>query len=91
MKKIKKNLLTIVMYVFAVLALGYTVYAAFQAYSTFTNYYSSSSIDVVNLIMYMISTAFEPLCFSVLFYGLGVVGEMLYKLVGKNEEKPSEK
>lgn len=90
MKKMKKNVLTIVMYVFAVLALGYTVYAAFQAYSTFTNYYSSTSIDVVNLIMYMISTAFEPLCFSVLFYGFGVVGELLYKLVGTKEEKPSE-
>lgn len=90
MKKMKKNVLTIVMYVFSVLALGYTVYAAFQAYSTFTNYYSSTSIDVVNLVMYMISTAFEPLCFSVLFYGLGVVGELLYKLVGTKEEKPSE-
>jgi hypothetical protein len=100
MKK-KKNVLSIVMYVFAVIALGYTVYAAFQAYTTFTNYYSGSTLNVINLVMYMFSTAFEALCFSAVFYGLGVVGDMLFKLTStqepkeqkteSNEEKPAEK
>lgn len=85
----KKNSLSILLYVFAVLALCYTCYAALQAYNTFVSYYSSN-LNVANLIMYMISTCFEPLCFSVLFYALGVISEILKK-AGKNEEVEEKK
>ena len=50
-----KNALTILLYVFAVLSLAYTCYAAIQAYNTFISYYSTN-IDVLNLVMYMITT-----------------------------------
>lgn len=81
----KKNALTILLYVCAVLSLCYTCYAALQAYSTFTSYYSDN-LNVINLIMYMISTCYESLCFSVLFYALGMVTEILKKNV-EIEEK----
>lgn len=76
MKKTKS--LTILLYVFAVLSLAYTCYAAIQAYNTFTSYYSTN-VDVLNLVMYMITTCYQSLCFSVLFYGLGVFSESLKK------------
>lgn len=44
-----KNALTILLYVFAVLSLAYTCYAAIQAYNTFTSYYSTN-LSVVNLV-----------------------------------------
>ena len=69
-----KNALTILLYVFAVLSLAYTCYAAIQAYNTFTSYYSTN-LSVVNLILYMITTCYQSLCFSVLFYALGVFSE----------------
>ena len=78
-----KNALTILLYVFAVLSLAYTCYAAIQAYNTFTSYYSTN-LSVVNLILYMITTCYESICFSVLFYALGVFSEMFKK---KEEEK----
>ena len=53
MKKTKS--LTILLNVFAVLSLAYTCYAAIQAYNTFISYYSTN-IDVLNLVMYMITT-----------------------------------
>lgn len=76
MKKTKS--LTILLYVFAVLSLAYTCYAAIQAYNTFTSYYSTN-VDVLNLVMYMITTCYQSLCFSVLFYALGVFSENLKK------------
>ena len=79
-----KNALTILLYVFAVLSLAYTCYAAIQAYNTFTSYYSTN-LSVVNLILYMITTCYESICFSVLFYALGVFSEMFKKK--KEEEK----
>ena len=78
-----KNALTILLYVFAVLSLAYTCYAAIQAYNTFTSYYSTN-LSVVNLVLYMITTCYESICFSVLFYALGVFSEMFKK---KEEEK----
>ena len=81
-----KNALTILLYVFAVLSLAYTCYAAIQAYNTFTSYYSTN-LSVVNLILYMITTCYESICFSVLFYALGVFSEMFKK---KEEEKKAE-
>ena len=75
-----KNALTILLYVFAVLSLAYT---AIQAYNTFTSYYSTN-LSVVNLVLYMITTCYESICFSVLFYALGVFSEMFKK---KEEEK----
>ena len=77
-----KNALTILLYVFAVLSLAYTCYAAIQAYNTFTSYYSTN-LSVVNLVLYMITTCYESICFSVLFYALGVFSEMFKK---KEEE-----
>lgn len=74
----KKNALTILLYVFAVLSLCYTCYAALQAYNTFTSYYSTN-LNVLNLIMYMITTCYESICFSVLFYALGVISEIFKK------------
>lgn len=79
MKKTKS--LTILLNVFAVLSLAYTCYAAIQAYNTFISYYSTN-IDVLNLVMYMITTCYQSLCFSVLFYALGVFSEGL-----KNSEE----
>ena len=73
-----KKPLTILLYVFAVLSLAYTCYAAIQAYNTFTSYYSTN-VDVLNLVMYMITTCYQSLCFSVLFYALGVLSEGLKK------------
>lgn len=73
-----KNALTILLYVFAVLSLAYTCYAAIQAYNTFISYYSTN-IDVLNLVMYMITTCYQSLCFSVLFYALGVFSENFKK------------
>ena len=78
-----KNALTILLYVFAVLSLAYTCYAALQAYNTFVSYYSTH-LNVLNLIMYMITTCYQSICFSVLFYALGVFSEMFKK---KKEEK----
>lgn len=78
-----KNTLTILLYVFAVLSLAYTCYAALQAYNTFVSYYSTN-LNVLNLIMYMITTCYQSICFSVLFYTLGVFSEMFKK---KKEEK----
>ena len=78
-----KNALTILLYVFAVLSLAYTCYAALQAYNTFVSYYSPN-LNVLNLIMYMITTCYQSICFSVLFYALGVFSEMFKK---KKEEK----
>ena len=78
-----KNALTILLYVFAVLSLAYTCYAALQAYNTFVSYYSTN-LNVLNLIMYMITTCYQSICFSVLFYALGVFSEMVKK---KKEEK----
>ena len=78
-----KNALTILLYVFAVLSLAYTCYAALQAYNTFVSYYSTN-LNVLNLIMYMITTCYHSICFSVLFYALGVFSEMFKK---KKEEK----
>ena len=77
-----KNALTILLYVFAILSLAYTCYAALQAYNTFVSYYSTN-LNVLNLIMYMITTCYQSICFSVLFYALGVFSEML----NKKEEK----
>ena len=74
----KTKLLTILLNVFAVLSLAYTCYAAFQAYNTFISYYSTN-IDVLNLVMYMITTCYQSLCFSVLFYALGVFSENFKK------------
>ena len=79
-----KNALTILLYVFAVLSLAYTCYAALQAYNTFVSYYSTN-LNVLNLIMYMITTCYQSICFSVLFYALGVFSEMFKKK--KKEEK----
>ena len=76
MKKTKS--LTILLYVFAVLSLAYTCYAAIQAYNTFTSYYSTN-VDVLNLVMYVITTCYQSLCFSVFFYALGVFSESLKK------------
>lgn len=76
MKKTKS--LTILLNVFAVLSLAYTCYAAIQAYNTFISYYSTN-IDVLNLVMYMITTCYQSLCFSVLFYALGVFSENFKK------------
>ena len=76
MKKTKS--LTILLNVFAVLSLAYTCYAAIQAYNTFISYYSTH-IDVLNLVMYMITTCYQSLCFSVLFYALGVFSENFKK------------
>ena len=73
-----KNALTILLYVFAVLSLAYTCYAALQAYNTFVSYYSTT-LNVLNLIMYMITTCYQSICFSVLFYALGVFSEMFKK------------
>ena len=73
-----KNSLTILLNVFAVLSLAYTCYAAIQAYNTFISYYSTN-IDVLNLVMYMITTCYQSLCFSVLFYALGVFSENFKK------------
>lgn len=78
-----KNALTILFYVFAVLSLAYTCYAALQAYNTFVSYYSTN-LNILNLIMYMITTCYQSICFSVLFYALGVFSEMFKK---KKEEK----
>lgn len=78
-----KNTLTILLYVFAVLSLAYTCYAALQAYNTFVSYYSTN-LNILNLIMYMITTCYQSICFSVLFYALGVFSEMFKK---KKEEK----
>lgn len=78
-----KNALTILLYVFAVLSLAYTCYAALQAYNTFVSYYSTN-LNILNLIMYMITTCYQSICFSVLFYVLGVFSEMFKK---KKEEK----
>lgn len=78
-----KNALTILLYVFAVLSLAYICYAALQAYNTFVSYYSTN-LNVLNLIMYMITTCYQSICFSVLFYALGVFSEMFKK---KKEEK----
>ena len=78
-----KKSLTILLYVFAVISLVYTCYAAIQAYNTFTSYYSTN-LNVLNLIMYMITTCYQSICFSVLFYALGVFSEMFKK---KKEEK----
>lgn len=78
-----KNALTILLYAFAVLSLAYTCYAALQAYNTFVSYYSTN-LNILNLIMYMITTCYQSICFSVLFYALGVFSEMFKK---KKEEK----
>lgn len=78
-----KNALTILLYVFTVLSLAYTCYAALQAYNTFVSYYSTN-LNILNLIMYMITTCYQSICFSVLFYALGVFSEMFKK---KKEEK----
>lgn len=78
-----KNALTILLYVFAVLSLAYTCYAALQAYNTFVSYYSTN-LNILNLIMYMITTCYQSICFSVLFYALGAFSEMFKK---KKEEK----
>lgn len=78
-----KKSLTVLLYVFAVISLVYTCYAAIQAYNTFTSYYSTN-LNVLNLIMYMITTCYQSICFSVLFYALGVFSEMFKK---KKEEK----
>ena len=69
------------LYVFAVISLVYTCYAAIQAYNTFTSYYSTN-LNVLNLVMYVITTCYQSLCFSVLFYALGVFSEGL-----KNSEE----
>lgn len=69
-----KKSLTILLYVFAVISLVYTCYAAIQAYNTFTSYYSTN-LNVLNLVMYVITTCYQSLCFSVLFYALGVFSE----------------
>lgn len=76
-----KKSLTILLYVFAVISLVYTCYAAIQAYNTFTSYYSTN-LNVLNLVMYVITTCYQSLCFSVLFYALGVFSEGL-----KNSEE----
>ena len=76
-----KKSLTILLYVFAVISLVYTCYAAIQAYNTFTSYYSTN-LNVLNLVMYVIATCYQSLCFSVLFYALGVFSEGL-----KNSEE----
>ena len=73
-----KKSLTILLYVFAVISLVYTCYAAIQAYNTFTSYYSTN-LNVLNLVMYMITTCYQSLCFSVLFYALGVFSENFKK------------
>lgn len=73
-----KSINTILLNVFAVLSLAYTCYAAIQAYNTFISYYSTN-IDVLNLVMYMITTCYQSLCFSVLFYALGVFSENFKK------------
>lgn len=85
-----KNVVSIVLYVFSVLCLGYTCYAGFQAYTTFTSYYSAVSYDVVTLIMYIISTVFQSLCFAVVFYGMATMSDMLFKLLPKKEEVKKE-
>mgnify|MGYP004549468993 CR=1 FL=1 len=59
----------------------YTCYAEIQAYNTFTSYYSKN-LNVLNLVMYVITTCYQSLCFSVLFYALGVFSEGL-----KNSEE----
>ncbi len=73
-----KKSLTILLYVFAVISLVYTCYAAIQAYNTFTSYYSTN-LNVLNLVMYVITTCYQSLCFSVLFYALGVFSENFKK------------
>lgn len=73
-----KKSLTILLYVFAVISLVYTCYAAIQAYNTFTSYYSTN-LNVLNLVMYVITTGYQSLCFSVLFYALGVFSENFKK------------
>ena len=76
-----KKSLTMLLYVFDVISLVYTCYAAIQAYNTFTSYYSTN-LNVLNLVMYVITTCYQSLCFSVLFYALGVFSEGL-----KNSEE----
>lgn len=92
MKKTKS--LTILLNVFAVLSLAYTCYAAIQAYNTFTSYYSTN-LSVVNLILYMITTCYQSICFSVLFYALGVFSEGFKKsedsVVVEENKKEEEK
>lgn len=73
-----KKSLTMLLYVFAVISLVYTCYAAIQAYNTFTSYYSTN-LNVLNLVMYVITTCYQSLCFSVLFYALGVFSENFKK------------
>ena len=42
----------------------------------------STNLNVLNLVMYVITTCYQSLCFSVLFYALGVFSEGL-----KNSEE----
>lgn len=78
-----KNALTILLYVFAVLSLAYTCYAALQAYNTFVSYYSTN-LNVLNLIMYMITTCYQSICFSVLFYALAYLVKCLRRRKKRN-------
>lgn len=88
-----KKSLTILLYVFAVISLVYTCYAAIQAYNTFTSYYSTN-LNVLNLVMYVITTCYQSLCFSVLFYALGVFSENFKKpeepVVVEEKKEPKE-
>ena len=86
MKK-NKNL-TIVLYVFVVLALMYTCFTIFQSYSAVVSYYGSSATKS-EVILYVISNAFMPFMMTVVLYALACMNETLFTLLPK--EEPVEK
>lgn len=66
MKK-EKNL-RVFLYVVLVLSLIYTCFTIFQAYATWSVYYQGMSYDPIELIAYLVSNCYVPLCFTVIFY-----------------------
>lgn len=66
MKK-EKNL-RVFLYVVTILSLIYTCFTLFQAYATFTSYYANMAYSFGDVFVYVLSSCYAPLCFTIIFY-----------------------
>ncbi|MBQ0065263.1 MAG: EscU/YscU/HrcU family type III secretion system export apparatus switch protein [Firmicutes bacterium] len=87
-----KSVLTVTLYVFTILSLGYTTYYLFSSYAQISSYYASYNVGAGTIAMTLLSSCFAPLSTTVILYGLAGISDMMYQILHpKKEELVEEK
>lgn len=88
MKK-EKNL-RVFLYVVLVLSLIYSCFVIFQAYGTWSAYYQGIAYSAIDLLTYIISTSYIPICFTVVFYVMIVALDIWCNAIERVFPQPKE-